>query len=34
MHYGEEGRIVIRDAFMEMIRKEFLDSSLENKIRC
>jgi hypothetical protein len=31
VNYEEERRTDIRDAFMEMMRKEFLDSSLENK---
>ncbi len=31
LNYEEERRTDIRDAFMEMMRKEFLDSSLENK---
>ena len=31
VNYEKERRTTIRDAFMEMMRKEFLDSSLENK---
>jgi len=33
MSYEEERKTAIRDSFMEMLRKELLDSSLEKDIR-
>ena len=33
VNYEVERRTAIRDGFMEMLRKEFLDPSLEKEIR-